>query len=87
MPSIIILLTLATTFIVYTCGYKESNTYTPLNTLQERILKECANTKFKKVRIRNPYPAREFAKTVKSKYWSFRKNQDHNTHDCGTMCL
>lgn len=55
--------------------------YTPLNTSQDKILKECANTEFKEAKIRNPYPIMESAWTNIFIYFHFHKSRDYNANN------
>lgn len=56
--------------------------YTPLNTSRERVLKGCANTKFKEAEIKSLYQIREYVHTDWSKYCCFYKSHYHNTDNC-----
>lgn len=41
----------------------------PLNTSRDKIIQECENTDFKEAGMRNPYPVKESAKTIKRDFY------------------
>lgn len=53
----------------------------PLNTSQDKIYQECANTDFLKAGIWSPNLVRDSSHTDKSKYYHFHRGSDHNTYD------
>jgi hypothetical protein len=63
------------------CPYGKFSEYTPLKTSREKILKECANTKFKEAGNKFPQEVKESARTDMSKYCQFHMYHDHKTNE------
>lgn len=53
-----------------------------LEYLEGKFCKECTNTEFKEVGIRNSYLVKESSWSKKSKHCRFHKSYVHNTNDC-----
>lgn len=62
--------------------YGRKDKYILLNTIQNKIYRECANTEFRKAGIWHHFPIQESTLTDKSKYYQIHKGHNTSFDDC-----